>query len=173
MLGFTARLSLTISLAAVLGLALPRSGFTQAAQRDCTIRKEPNGLIRGDRVPSGCLLQSDETAPPDSLSDWPYPYIVCNEKFFYTPTVKKSVLANCVALSRGGMIIPTVPFAGVYESRDFGSLGPFDRRFGSSERHFGSLERPFGSLERPFGSSQRRSEPQRRSGSSAGPPNKR
>jgi hypothetical protein len=160
MLRFTARLSLTTSLAAVLGLAVPTPGFSQAAQRDCTIPKEPNGLIRGDRVPSGCLLQSDYSAPQDSLSDWPYPYIVCNEKLFYTPTVKKSVLANCVALSRGGMIIPTVPFAGVYEFPNFGSLGPFDRNFGSGERNFGS--------------SQHRSEPaRRRSGSSASPPNKR
>jgi hypothetical protein len=118
------------------------------------------------------VLQTDDEPQHDSLRDWPYPYIACNERFFYTPTVKKSVLANCVALSRGRLIIPTVPFVGVFEPGNFGSLGPSQRHFGAPQHSFGSpgnfsfqtkfgslgpFDRHFGPIERNFGSSGRSS----------------
>lgn len=126
--------------AAVLCLALwgslPTMANAQEPEADpCAVPKEPSGLIRGDRVPTGCVLKKEESPPAGERRDWPA--IVCEETIFHTPLPKKSVLANCVALSRGGMLIPTVPPSN-------GKLGPVERHFGPVERHFGPLERHFG-----------------------------
>jgi hypothetical protein len=125
--------------------SLPALASAQEPEANpCVVRKEPSGLIRGDRVPAGCVLQSEETPPGDERSDWPV--IVCEETFFHTPLPKKSVLTNCVALSRGRMLIPTVPPSD-------GKLGSLERHFGPVERHLGPVERHFGPLERHFGPS--------------------
>lgn len=136
-----------LTAAALLCLALwgslPASANAQEAEADsCVVRKEPSGLIRGDRVPAGCVLRNEESPPNEQRSDWPA--IVCEETIFHTPLPKRSVLANCVALSRGGMLIPTVPPSD-------GKLGPVERHFGPVERHFGPVQRHFGPLERHFG----------------------
>jgi hypothetical protein len=133
--------------AAVLGLgllsSLVQTAVTQQAEKDrCVVRKETSGLIRGDRVPAGCVLQHEEAQPAREDSD--RPFIVCEETIFHTPLPKKSVLTNCVLLSRGRMLIPTVPPSD-------GKLGPVEREFGSVERHFGPVERHFGPVQRDFG----------------------
>lgn len=108
----------------------------------CVVRKEPSGLIRGDRIPSGCLLRSESSRPAGETEEGPL--LVCEETFFYTPNPKRSVLANCVNLSGGRLVIPRVgPSAGKF--------GPLDRPFGPIARPFGPLVRPFGPVERPFG----------------------
>lgn len=107
------------------------------------VRKERSGLIRGDRVPAGCVLQNEATQTVLERDD--RPFIVCEETYFHTPLPKKSVLANCVLLSRGRMLIPTVPPSN-------GKLGPVDREFGPVQRHFGPVDRHFGSMQRHFGS---------------------
>lgn len=129
-------LTATALLCPVLVGLLPVMASAQEPEADpCVVPKEPSGLIRGDRVPAGCVLKKEESPPSDERDDWPA--IVCEETIFHTPLPKKSVLANCVALSRGGMLIPTVPPAN-------GKLGPVQRHFGPVERHFGPLERHFG-----------------------------
>ncbi len=133
--------------AVTLGLTLLSSQVQTAAAQEaetdrCVVRKEPSGLIRGDRVPAGCVLQHEEPQPAEEPSD--RPFIVCEETIFHTPLPKKSVLTNCVLLSRGRMLIPTVP------SSD-GKLGPVERELGPVERHFGPVERNFGPLQRHFG----------------------
>ena len=125
-------------------LTFSGSVFAQQAERDCKVRKEPSGLIRGDRVPSGCVL---ETEPMPRPKITPTPYISCDPRKFYTPNPKTSVLANCARLSRGRMIIPTVPVVpppkgGLSFSRGFGSL---EGSFGRTQRNFGPIQRNFGS----------------------------
>jgi hypothetical protein len=128
----------------------------QPQQRNCVLRKEPNGLIRGRSQPKGCVLvQGEDVASqqaPTRLA------IVCGERIIYTPTPTRTVLVNCARLSGGRMIIATVPPTDeVVEERHFGPLqrhfGPIQSEFGPLERHFGPLERHFGPLERNFGSS--------------------
>lgn len=124
----------------------------QKASRDCTVRVESSGLVRGDRVPSGCVLRA-ETVPRLETST---PYVSCEPRKFYTPNPKTSVLTNCAHLSRGRMIIPTVPAVpprtdGLSFNRNFGSL---NRPFGSLHRPFGPVQRHFGPFQRNFGSRQ-------------------
>jgi hypothetical protein len=132
------------------------SGSTK--EKDCTVRREASGLIRGDRIPRGCVLVNEgaEQRGPD----WPDPAIVCEETLFHTPNVKKVAVTNCVRLSGGRMIIPTVPpTGGRIEERHFGPIqtrfGPAQRHFGPIQSRFGPTERHFGPLERNFGSSTR------------------
>jgi len=145
------RLNSTLVTAATLGLLLSLQGQAAVAQQPeedrCTVRKERSGLIRGDRVPAGCVLQNpaSQTAPEQDDR----PFIVCEETYFHTPLPKKSVLANCVSLSRGRMLIPTVPPSD-------GKLGPVEREFGPVQRHFGPVDRHFGPIQRHFGSVDRK-----------------
>jgi hypothetical protein len=142
------RLAIVVML---LGSALlaTQSATAEAQQVEdpCVVRKEPSGLIRGDRVPSGCVLRNEEE-PGASREDRDRPAIVCEETIFHTPLPKKSVLTNCVLLSRGRMLIPTVPPSN-------GKLGSVEREFGPVQRHFGPLERHFGPIQRHFGRSAR------------------
>lgn len=139
------RLATALSLLGSVALWAAQSdtAVAQQAKADrCAVRKEPSGLIRGDRIPSGCLLQNEEPPVSREPSDWPA--IVCEETIFHTPLPKKSVLTNCVALSRGRMLIPTVPPSN-------GKLGPIERELGHLQRHFGPLDRHFGPIQRSFG----------------------
>ncbi len=125
-------------------------------QRDCVLRKEPNGLIRGGSQPKGCVLVLEEDVARQQVSTTPA--IVCEETIVRTPNVRKTVLANCVRLSDGRIVIPTVPpTEDAVGERHFGPLqrhfGAIQSNFGSLERHFGPLERHFGPLQRNFGSS--------------------
>jgi hypothetical protein len=128
----------------------------QQGQRDCVLRKEPNGLIRGRNQPKGCVLVQEKEVTSQQAPTGPA--IVCGERIIYTPNPTRTVLANCARLSGGRMVIPTVPPSEeVVEERHFGPLfrhfGPIQSNFGPLERHFGPLERHFGPLERNFGSS--------------------
>lgn len=130
----------------------------QDGERDCTVPKGNGGLIRGDQVPSGCVLQSEPHVP--RYTGTTTPYIDCAPRKFYTPLPKTSVLTNCARLSRGRMIIPTVPVVAPYKdglsfNRSFGapqSNFGSQRNFGSPQRNFGSPQRNFGSTQRNFGS---------------------
>lgn len=143
MLLANSRLATVLSLLGSLALWASQIDTAVAQEADpCVIRKEPSGLIRGDRIPSGCLLRNEEPPASRERSDWPA--IVCEETIFHTPLPKKSVLTNCVALSRGRMLIPTVPPSD-------GKLGPVERDLGTVQRHFGPLDRHFGPIQRSFG----------------------
>lgn len=133
---------------AVQSVGLAPDALAQQKARDCSVRREPNGLIRGDRVPSGCVLQ-----PEDRQDEAPArkPYISCDPRIFHTPNPKRSVLTNCARLSRGRMIIPS----GAVISPERGGFGPVDRHFEPLDRHFGPLDRHFGPIQRHFGPLQR------------------
>jgi hypothetical protein len=118
-------------------------------QRECVLRKEPNGLIRGASQPKGCVLVTEEDAARQQAPT--VPAVACGQRIVYAPTARRIVLTNCARLSGGRMVIPTVPPGEeAVEERHF---GPLQRHFGPLERHFGPLERHFGPLQRNFGSS--------------------
>lgn len=128
------------------------------AQRNCVLRKEPGGLIRGGAQPKGCVIivEQEVTRQQQRTS----PAITCEERIIHTPNASRVVLVNCARLSGGRMVIPTVPPSKEgFEERHFGPLlrhfGPIQSEFGPLERNFGPLERHFGPLERNFGSSSR------------------
>jgi len=143
--------------------AAQQRGQDSQGQRDCVLRKEPNGMIRGDSQPQGCVLVRGEEGTGQQTPATAG--IACEERIIYTANARKIVLTNCARSSGGRMVIQTVPPGeeGVGErhfgplQRHFGaiqsSFGPLERHFGPLERHFGPLERRFGPLERNFGSS--------------------
>jgi hypothetical protein len=142
MLRLNTRLVTALALGLVLSLQGQAAVAQQAEQDACVVRKERSGLIRGDRIPAGCVLQNEARKTAPAQDD--RPFIVCEETIFHTPLPKKSVLTNCVLLSRGRMLIPTVPPSD-------GKLGPVEREMGPVQRHFGPLDRHFGPTQRHFG----------------------
>ncbi|MGD2218527.1 MAG: hypothetical protein PVJ64_17345 [Gemmatimonadales bacterium] len=152
----------TFVLAGSLVAAIAQSADAQQrrqeppGQRDCVLRKEPNGLIRGRSLPKGCVMVPEEDVTRQQAPTTPA--IACQERIVPTPNGMRTVLVNCRRLIAGRLVIPTGPSTdGVVEERHFGPLerhfGPIQSNFGSLERHFGPLERHFGPLERNFGSS--------------------
>ena len=123
--------------------------------RDCTVQREPSGLIRGDQIPRGCVLPStggDKYKPPKG-HQWSTALGPCeqySERVFHTPNPKRSVLANGARICRP--ILEASNPANWPGGEDFES---FNNSFGSSQRHFGSGQRNFGSSQRNFGSSRR------------------
>lgn len=139
----------------------------------CEVARGPDGLMRGDRIPKGCVLRDEGTRDlePAGDRDWTTPLGPCerySERIFYTPTPKRSVLTNAARICRN---LFERAAAGELSSEDgFGPVerhfepvvrhfGPLDRRFEPIDRHFGPLdrrfeplERPLGPIERPFGS---------------------
>jgi hypothetical protein len=119
----------------------------QENEEGCRLPKEESGLIRGDRVPSGCLLLADQAA--DSSSPTYQPFLISEETIFFTPNAKVVVLENGFRLSRGRLVVPVVS-AEPTSSIDFGSgsgrrgFSPLQRPMGPLQRHFGPLERDFG-----------------------------
>lgn len=132
-------------------------------QRDCVLRVEPNGVIRGANQPKGCVMVQKQEVSRQQVPT--APGVVCEERIIHTRNSTRTVLVNCARLSDGRMVIPTVPPAeGEVEERHFGplerhfgpiqsSFGPLERHFGPIQSKFGPLERHFGPLERNFGSS--------------------
>jgi hypothetical protein len=130
----------------------------QENEKGCRLPKEESGLIRGDRVPSGCLLVAEQAA--DSISPTYQPFLVSEETMFFTPNTKVVVLENGFRLSRGRLVIPVVS-AEPASSVDFGS-GSGRRGFSPLQRPMGPLQRHFGPLERHFGRSAARPTPRGR-----------
>ncbi len=98
---------------------------------DCRLRKDASGMIRGDRVPRGCVLRSQ----PERKS---------SRGVIVFPTHPGLVVSGDAILivgvpARGG--VRRVPLEG---ARRRGSFGPLFRKFGPLERKFGPLERNFG-----------------------------
>jgi hypothetical protein len=144
----------------IAGTAQVASAQQQAqnsqGQRDCVLRKETNGLIRGRSQPKGCVLVREEDVVRQQAPT--RPAVACEERIIRTGNVTRTVLVNCPRLVGGRTVIPTVaPAEEVVEERHFGPLerhfGPIQTIFGPLERHFGPLERHFGPLQRNFGSS--------------------
>jgi len=149
-------------LLAVAILSIPgRPALAQQESGVCRLRKEPSGLIRGDRLPRGCVLVNDEdaarSARPLEVRAPPLgPCAEYAERILYTPKPGRSVLANSARMCRpvlrhanaGGAV------AGQLRRSDFGPLqrhfGPMQRHFGPLQPHFGPIQRHFGPLERKF-----------------------
>ncbi|NIR43905.1 MAG: hypothetical protein GWN99_08060 [Gemmatimonadetes bacterium] len=141
--------------AAALAMVFPSTAATQApARQDCTVRPDPSGLIRGDQIPSGCLLRNasqDTVALPST--DWETALGFCEaftERIDFAPTPKYSTLE--IMLERCKPLLEAADPANREGGADFES---FTSEFGSIQRHFGSLQRHFGSIQRHFGSTQR------------------
>jgi hypothetical protein len=147
------KLAAAIILAAPL-LAAPASA--QQQQRDCVVKKEASGLVRGDRVPRGCVLVDEDAPQRPRYQATPWrtglgPCEAYSERIDYTPNVKKSALTNMARTCRPAL---QAAEAGAAASRS-GNFGSPQRNFGSGQRNFGSGQRNFGSGQRNFGSGQR------------------
>ena len=154
-----------ILLAAATAQAQPQG---QSA-RNCNVRQDPTGLIRGDQVPKGCVLPStggDRYAiqPPRQWSTALGPCEEYSERIDFTPNPKYSTLANAARICKPLLEASDPanwPGGEEFESfqNEFGNaprhFGATQRNFGSSQRHFGSTQRNFGSSQRHFGSTQR------------------
>jgi len=146
----TAGAALTVAVLIVPGSVA--FGQQQGARR-CNLPREENGLIRGDRVPAGCVLTEDDGTHPDGHSA-PRPYVVSEGTVFFTPAPNVIMLSNGALLSDGKLIVPrTGPRRSgpIDAPATAGRFGPLQRHFGPLERHFGPLKRHFGPLQRKFG----------------------
>lgn len=115
-------------------------------QNECTVRKGPGGLIRGDHIPRGCVLrQEGEPAMIKYGADkggdsGPTLYsdegsLTSGVTVYYTPSPTLLILS--VPARAGSAANSKAPFQS------------FNRHFGPIERHFGPVQRNFG---RPAGS---------------------
>lgn len=120
----------------------------QEDENRCRLPREESGLIRGDRVPSGCLLVADDATDPHIPARY-RPFAVSEETIFFTPNAKIVVLENGLRLSGGRLVIPVAP-AEPLSAIDFGSgsgrrgFSPLQRAMGPLQRHFGPIEHDFG-----------------------------
>lgn len=144
---------------ALVLLAAPEGQAQDRAQDqdrgECTPRPEPSGMIRGDRIPRGCVLPSTggeryKVTQPRQWSTALGPCEKYSERIDYTPGAKYSVLTNAARICRP--ILEASNPANWPGGEDFES---FNSNFGNGQRHFGSSRRHFGSSQRHFGSSRR------------------
>jgi hypothetical protein len=159
--------SIVSLLAAALVLLVVADGHAQSRAagrggKDCAVQREPSGMIRGDRIPRGCVLPSAggeryKVAQPRQWSTALGPCEQYSERIDYTPGAKYSVLTNGARICRP--ILEASDPANWPGGEDFESFnsefGSSQRNFGSSRRHLGSTQRNFGSSRRHFGSTQR------------------
>ena len=150
----TLRLLATAMLAgALISMAGPEAR-AQQPERDCTVRPEASGLIRGDRIPRGCVLQQEGASrytKPEG-HDWTTALGPCeqySERIFHTPNPKRSVLTNAARICRP-MLEASDPAN--WSSPDREAFRSFNRHFGSTQRQFGKSRRHFGSPQRHFDS---------------------
>jgi len=149
-----------------LALLIPfRQTAAQESARHCAVPKEQSGMVRGDRVPSGCLL-SDDPAPRPAAARL---FVSCEAVIAYTPNYRRLLLENCLRLSDGRLVIPLAAFGAGRDGRGFSPIDrqfePLLRPFEPLKRPFEPLDRSFEPLERPFGSGGPRAEAEpRRSG---------
>jgi hypothetical protein len=141
-----------------------REGYRQRSEQEinCNVQREPSGMVRGDRIPRGCVLPSTGGSRYDRPQghQWTTALGPCeqySERIFHTPNPKRSVLTNAARICRP--ILEASDPANWPGGDDFESFnsnfGSDERHFGSTDRHFGSSQSNFGSSRRHFGSSQR------------------
>ncbi len=139
-----------------LGTALaagPGAASAQApgpAAGECVIQPAPNGVIRGDRVPTGCVIVVREARPEreERVADGIFvghavvflPVIVAPPLFLPSdpPFVGVPPGPGAVTGAEGLPRVRASPF------------GPIDRPFGPVVRPMGPVGQPFGPVTQPF-----------------------
>ncbi len=134
----------------------------QQDQKDCTVKREASGMIRGDQIPRGCVLPSAggeryKVTQPRQWSTALGPCEAYSERIDYAPGPKYSVLMNGARICRPILeASDPAKWPGGEGFESFNTeFGDSQRNFGSSRRHFGSTQRNFGSSRRHFGRPQR------------------
>ncbi|MGH7545525.1 MAG: hypothetical protein ACREKI_05010 [Gemmatimonadota bacterium] len=123
------------SIAGFLGVGVAVPDFARAQTRggeDCVVPREAGGLIRGDRVPTGCVMIERPAREAPSR-----PAIVSGHIVVLVPVLVRSTL-----------FLSDPPFVGV-------PLGPGAVTGADSlprvrSGAFGPIERPFGPVTQPF-----------------------
>lgn len=151
---------LAASLAVAILVIPGRAALAQQDARVCRVRKEPSGLIRGDRLPRGCVLvNEDDTVrsarAPDARGALLGPCAEYAERLIYTPKPGRSVPANAARICGPALMRAEAAAAATAQQRR-SSFGPLQRHFGPLQRHFGPLQRHFGPLQRHFGPLERK-----------------
>lgn len=112
--------------------------------RDCTLRYEPGGMIRGDRIPSGCALRAGHPHhDPLRMHGYRKRHVITAGTIFFSPRPTILLLEHPVGFGRidrdgraGRAVLPpprTVP------TRRASHFGPLFRHFGPLFRHFGPV----------------------------------
>jgi hypothetical protein len=156
-----AKKTMMAGLLAVAILAIPgRAALAQQDARICRVRKEPSGLIRGDRLPRGCVLVNEDDSErsaraPDTRVAPLGPCAEYADRLVYTRKPGRSVLAKAARICWPALRRAEAAAAAAAQQRR-SSFGPLQRHFGPLQRHFGPLQRHFGPLERHFGPLERK-----------------
>lgn len=119
----------------VLDLATARAQSRSAPGGECVLRRGPNGMIRGDRVPSGCVLRPEGRERVGDEEG-------ASGIFVGTAVVFVPVLVS------PHIFLPDPPFVGVPPGP--GAVGAAEGLPRIRSRPFGPLERPFGPVTQPF-----------------------
>lgn len=120
------------------------TNVAEASQtRDCTVKKGPGGLIRGDQIPSGCVIHEDNRADLRPMTRFEDGMLPTGVAIYHTPGPVKVILSDATL---AGITTAGPPqFGGQLAQlpRDQAEFEPA-RRFGPIERNFGSRRRNFG-----------------------------
>lgn len=117
------------------------SGAEAQQRRDCTLRPEPGGMIRGDRVPNGCVLTSEDRPPRTTDHLRGATVIVLPDiPLFFTPGETFVVLETGLRTRATGRLRKAGPGA----TRRLPASRFRERKFGPLLRNFGPLPRNFG-----------------------------
>lgn len=133
-------------------LAAPAAALGQAPERratDCVVTLDANGVIRGDRVPTGCVITSGPVpaAPAPAPAPEPEPAggIFVGTSVVFVPVVVGS-----------RVFLPDPPFIGVppgpgaaagaegFPQVESGAFGPILRPFGPTTQPFRPTNQEFG-----------------------------
>lgn len=115
------------------GAAWPDSARAQTrGEEECVVPRESSGLIRGDRVPAGCVMIERPAREPA-----PRPAIVSGHTVVLVPVLVRSTL-----------FLPDPPFVGVPPGPAAVTGADSLPRVRSGP--FGPIERPFGPVTQPF-----------------------
>ena len=111
--------------------------------RDCTVKKGPGGLIRGDQIPSGCVIHEDSRRDASQMIRIEDGVLLPGTAIYHTPGPVKVILSDATL---AGITSAGPPqFGGQLADLPRNDAGfEATRRFGPIERNFGSRRRVFG-----------------------------
>ncbi len=129
-------------LAASFGLLAANAAAQTPATGECVTPKGPGGLIRGDRIPSGCVLVDDAAASAKERLGVDR-QVEIGVPIFFAPGPVFLIIADDFLAGLRPLPRP-VSRARLRPRRRAGNFGPLFRKFGPIERHFGPARRDFG-----------------------------
>lgn len=120
------------------GAAWGQSPVVAPPAGECVLRLGPNGVIRGDQVPAGCVITSTTSRRAPDRDGAPAGAIFVGTSVVFVP----------VRVGGPRLFLPDPPFVGVPPGP--GAAAGADSLPAVRPGSFGPIERPFGPVTQPF-----------------------